>query len=78
MGAFVFRVVAENDIYRIEFDDLPAPEKKHLVSKAAANGKTASTVTVLAQDEPNSKTDRSDYTHDRLAHPGASRLNSAA
>jgi sporulation protein YlmC with PRC-barrel domain len=48
---------------------------KFIISASAASVLACS---ALAQDNPPPNTDRPDYTHDRMAHPRAERLNSAA
>ncbi len=52
--------------------------KRNLQVIFTATAASILTITVVAQDEPNSKTYRSDYTHERLARPRADRLNDAA
>ena len=52
--------------------------KRKLQLILSASAASALAFSALAQDTPNPKTDRPDYTRHRMAHPRADRLNGAA
>ena len=52
--------------------------KRKLQMIISASAASVLAFAALAQDTPNPKTDRPDYTRQRMAHPRADRLNGAA